>query len=85
LTDSVVGGRIFDTLERKFARTFPRRILRVFSTVIKLLVHARHSAGVYAGVKSFVVIEIFRLFFLARTSFWYALFVLYRHLMLFIM
>jgi hypothetical protein len=35
LLGSVVGGRIFDALERKFSRTFPRRILRVFSTEIK--------------------------------------------------
>jgi hypothetical protein len=50
-----------------------------------LLVEARHSAGVYAGVKLFAVIEKFGLFFLARTSFWYAFFVLHRHSMLFIM
>jgi hypothetical protein len=45
LIDSVVGGRVFDTLERKFARTFPRRILRVFSTVIKFGLTSASIAG----------------------------------------
>jgi hypothetical protein len=45
LIDSVVGGRIFDTLERKFARTFPRRILCVFSTVIKFGLTSASIAG----------------------------------------
>jgi hypothetical protein len=45
LLDSVIGGRIFDTLERKFSRTFPRRILRVFSTESKFGLTSASIAG----------------------------------------
>jgi hypothetical protein len=45
LLGSVIGGRIFDTLERKFSRTFSRRILRGFSTELKFGLTSASSVG----------------------------------------